>query len=189
MQSAARIICSLKANKFHTCRPRSGVLGGGGGRPNPQDLVFVRRGGGPAGLPLVHGLSLPPLPRGRRQQRRRAPSGVPSHAVAHLLGGQPRLPGRLGGGRPLGHAPYRLELGEHGLGAVLALVGVVPGIRLDPVAQRAARRVPQLGGEVIHGHLAGHREPQIQRILLGPLVVHSNSLPDTWVSNLESAPP
>ncbi len=76
---------------------------------------------------------------------------------------------------------------EHGLGAVLALVGVVPGIRLDPVAQRAARRVPQLGGEVIHGHLAGHREPQIQRILLGPLVVHSNSLPDTWVSN-ESAP-
>ena len=30
----------------------------------------------------------------------------------------PRLPGRLGGGRPLGHAPYRLELGEHGLGAV-----------------------------------------------------------------------
>ncbi|WP_417190546.1 hypothetical protein, partial [Adlercreutzia sp.] len=46
-----------------------------------------------------------------------------------------------------------------------------------------------LGGEVIHGHLAGHREPQIQRILLGPLVVHSNSLPDTWVSNLESAPP
>ncbi len=158
----------------------------------PRRLLAGHRAGRPArpaGLPLVHGLSLPPLPRGRRQQRRRAPSGVPSHAVAHLLGGQPRLPGRLGGGRPLGHAPYRLELGEHGLGAVLALVGVVPGIRLDPVAQRAARRVPQLGGEVIHGHLAGHREPQIQRILLGPLVVHSNSLPDTWVSNLESAPP
>ena len=163
-----------------------------GSANKPRRLLAGHRAGRPArpaGLPLVHGLSLPPLPRGRRQQRRRAPSGVPSHAVAHLLGGQPRLPGRLGGGRPLGHAPYRLELGEHGLGAVLALVGVVPGIRLDPVAQRAARRVPQLGGEVIHGHLAGHREPQIQRILLGPLVVHSNSLPDTWVSNLESAPP
>ena len=48
----------------------------------------------------------------------------------------------------------------------------------------------QLGDEVVHGHRALHREPEVERVPLHAVTIgHADSNPDSSESNFLSTPP